>query len=62
MHTIDYFRSFVSDPYLFGQIAAQHSLSDAFAMNADPVSALALCILPYGPEEKVEECLVHIFS
>ena len=93
VHTIDYFRSFISDPYLFGQIAANHALSgkhvarlsgppssfadslrvslflaftlfiflltslicdvDVHAMNGDPTSALALCVLPYGPEEKV---------
>jgi selenide,water dikinase len=53
VHTIDYFRSFVSDPYVFGQIAANHALSDVYAMNGDPVSALALAVVPFGPERMV---------
>jgi selenide,water dikinase len=53
VHTLDYFRSFLSDPYLFGQIAANHALSDVYAMNGDAVSALALVVVPYGPENKV---------
>jgi hypothetical protein len=27
--------------------------SDVYAMNAEAVSALALCVLPYGPEQMV---------
>jgi selenide,water dikinase len=62
VQTIDYFRSFISDPYLFGKIAANHALSDIHAMNGSPVSALALCVLPFGKEDKVENDLVHMIA
>jgi selenide, water dikinase len=42
----DYFPAFVSDPYLFGRIAALHSLSDIHARNAQAHSALASVCLP----------------
>jgi hypothetical protein len=28
-------------------------IADVYAMNAEAVSALALCVLPYGPEHMV---------
>lgn len=62
VQTLDYFRNFVSDPYLFGRIAANHALSDIYAMNGEPVSALALCVIPFGPERVVEETLVQVLA
>ncbi len=48
VQTVDYFRAFLDDPYLFGRLSALHSVSDLYAMNARPFSALAIATLPYA--------------
>jgi selenide,water dikinase len=56
VQTVDYFKAFVDDPFLFGRIAALNAVSDLFAMNARPFSALAIATLPYarGPVQEAQ--------
>lgn len=54
VQTVDQFRAFVDDPYLFGRIAANHCLGDIHAMGATPVSALAAIALPFADDAKME--------
>lgn len=56
VQTVDSFKTFLDDPYLFGRIAALHAVSDLYAMNARPFSALALATLPYarGPIQETQ--------
>jgi selenide, water dikinase len=56
VQTVDYFKAFIDDPYLFGRIAALNAVSDLYAMNARPFTALAIATLPYarGPIQEAQ--------
>lgn len=62
LQTVDYFKAFVDDPYLFGRIAALNSVSDIYAMNGRPFSALAIATLPHARGPIQEGVLYEMLS
>jgi selenide,water dikinase len=46
VQTVDFFPPLVDDPFQFGQIAAANALSDVYAMNGRPLTALNIVAFP----------------
>ena len=54
--SVDFFPPVVDDPYVYGQIAAANSLSDLYAMGAEPKTALNIVGFP---DDKID---LHILQ
>lgn len=58
VQTLDFFTPVVDDPYIYGQIAAANSLSDIYAMGAEPKLALNItCLSEDLPKEIIKKIL-----
>ena len=62
LHTVDSFRSFLDDPYLFAKVAANHALSDIYAMGGEAVNALAIITVPYAKANATRNLLRQLLQ
>jgi selenide,water dikinase len=62
VETVDFFRAFWPEPYVFGEIAANHAMNDVLAMGATPTHALANVVLPYAKPQRVSEDLFQLLA
>ena len=62
VQSIDHFRSFIDDPYLFGRIAAIHALGDLHAMGVEAHSAMVLANVVFASESKQAQDLYQLMS
>ena len=57
--TLDFFPPMIEDPYLYGQIAATNALSDIYAMNAEPKTALNIVCFPENEDLNILEKIIE---
>ena len=62
VETVDFFRAFWPEPFVFGEIAANHAMGDVFAMGAEPTHALSNIVLPYAAPHRVAEDLFQLLA
>ncbi|MEM8547096.1 MAG: selenide, water dikinase SelD [Pseudomonadota bacterium] len=62
LQSVDVLRQLVTDPFLMGRIAAQHAMSDIYAMGAQPTSALAIAALPFAHERLLRRELEQLLA
>ncbi|MEX0617787.1 MAG: selenide, water dikinase SelD [Pseudohongiellaceae bacterium] len=62
VQSVDYLRAFISDPWLFARIAANHCLGDIHAMGAEPHSAMAIVNLPFAGDKIMAQQLRELMT
>ncbi len=60
--TTDFFTAFTEDPYLLGRITALNALNDLYVKGAHPTAALAMAILPPGPQSQQINILDNLLA
>jgi selenide,water dikinase len=59
VQTVDFITPVVDDPYLFGRISANNSISDVYAMGGRPVTALSVFMLNCALEKTMIQAMMQ---
>ncbi|CRG99314.1 selenide water dikinase, putative [Plasmodium relictum] len=62
VQTIDFFKSFIDDEYILGEIIAIHCLSDIYSMGGTGICALCVLIVKDNIEKKLQQRLENILT
>lgn len=62
LETADFFRAIWPEPYVMGEIAAAHAMSDIFAKGGKPDHALAVAVIPYAHPRQSEDDLFQLLA
>ncbi|GAW80169.1 selenophosphate synthetase [Plasmodium gonderi] len=62
VQTIDFFKSFIDDEYILGEVIAIHSLSDVYSMGGTAICALCVLIVKDNIEKKLQQRLQNILT
>lgn len=59
VQTVDFITPVVDDPYLFGRISANNSISDVYAMGGRPVTALSVFMLNCSMDKTIIQAMMQ---
>ncbi len=62
LETADFFRAIWPEPYVMGEIAAAHAMSDVLAKGGFPDHALAIAVLPESAPRQSEDDLYQLMA
>jgi selenide,water dikinase len=62
VQSADHFRACLDDPFVLGEIAAAHAMSDVYATGAQPWTALAIAAVTLMPADKMRADLVAMLQ
>jgi len=62
LETADFFRAIWPEPYVMGEIAAAHAMSDVLAKGGRPDHALAIAVLPESSPRQSEDDLFQLMA
>ncbi len=62
VQTVDGFRAMIDDPFIVGQIGAEHAINDVYAMGGTPRTAMAWVSVPAAAENQMEDDLYQLLA